>query len=276
MVSILILTLNEEQNLPACLEAVRWSNDVLVVDSFSKDRTVEIAKQHGARVIQKDFEDFASQRNFGLAQGNFRNDWVFHLDADEIVTPGLAEEIRKVVTMNAKCAFRVASRMHFRGRWLRHAGLYPSYQVRLGKRDSLRFVQVGHGQREDLSRELIGTLSQPLVHNSFAKGISDWMEKHNRYSSSEAEESLSVLGTGSVSWTSLLSTDPTVRRRALKSLSFRIPCRPTLRFLYMYIVRLGFLDGVAGYHYCRLLSIYEYLSVMKLKEIRRRQAGLAL
>jgi glycosyltransferase involved in cell wall biosynthesis len=274
MISILILTLNEEQNLPACLEAVRWCDDILVLDSFSSDRTVEIAKAAGVRVLQRQFEDFASQRNFGLREGGLKHDWVLHLDADEVVSPELHAEAVAAAQVQGIDAFRIASRMMFHGRWLKHSGLYPSYQVRLGRRDRLSFSQVGHGQRESLSPDRIGTLRHPLVHHSFAKGLHEWMDKHNRYSTAEANHFFALGSNRPSDWTGLLSHDAVRRRRALKDLSGRLPCRPLFRFLYMFIWRAGVLDGAAGFHYCRLLAIYEYLTVLKTRELERRRQGL--
>jgi glycosyltransferase involved in cell wall biosynthesis len=271
MISVLILTHNEELNLARCLTSVRWADDVLVVDSFSTDRTLEIARKAGARVIQHPFTNFAEQRNFGLAQGNLRHEWVLHLDADEVVTDLFKEELIKVATQTDKDAFRVASKMMFQGRWLKHAGMYPSYQVRFGRKDKLAFVQVGHGQRETLPPERLGTLDEPLTHYSFGKGLADWVQRHNRYSTDEARGLLATKQE-QVDWRGIFSiADPTRRRRALKRLFLRLPGRPWLRFLYMYFFRGGFLDGMAGYHYCRLLAFYELLIVLKEKELRQSQ-----
>ena len=273
--SILILTLNEEQNLPACLESVAWSDDVVVLDSFSTDHTVDVAQAAGARVIRNRFVDFAAQRNHGLGKGELKHGWVLHLDADERVTPELRDEIVETIARPGKDAYRVASRMMFQGRWIRHASMYPAYQVRLGRRDKLRFVEVGHGQREDLAPDQVGTLREDLLHDSFSKGLSDWWDRHNRYSSREAEENLHRMASGERNG-NFLRRDPVLRRRALKEFSARLPCRPMLRFLYMYVLRRGFLDGVPGYHYCRLLAIYEYMIVLKMREMQRRKAGFGM
>lgn len=276
-ISVLILTCNEELNLPRCLDSVKWSDDVLVVDSFSTDRTVELAQKAGARVLQNRFVDFASQRNFGLAGGGLKHDWVLHLDADEVVTPELKRELADCAASGETDAYRVASKMMFQDRWLKHSGLYPSYQVRFGKRDRLSFVQVGHGQRENLDPARVGTLQEPLLHFSFSKGIADWVERHNRYSTAEATHFLETAGAQRIDWPGIFAiSDPSRRRRALKVLSSRLPCRPTLRFLYMYFFRLGFLDGGAGLTYCRLLVFYEHLTVLKIRELRRRNDGLSL
>jgi glycosyltransferase involved in cell wall biosynthesis len=268
-ISILLLTLNEEANLPACLAAVDWCDDVVVLDSFSTDATVSVAERLGARVYQRKFDHFAGQRNHALDQISFKHDWVLHLDADEIVTPALHAEMLRVTGEGHFDAFRIPSKTMFFGRWLRHSGMYPTYQVRLGHRERLRFKQVGHGQREDLPAERIGTLIEPYLHYSFSKGLTEWFEKHNRYAADEARETAQALAEGhGIDWLGLLAGEGTRRRRALKGLSFRLPFRPTLRFFYMYVLRRGFLDGRAGFTYCRLLTVYEYLIVLKLYELR--------
>jgi glycosyltransferase involved in cell wall biosynthesis len=277
MISVLILTHNEELNLARCLDSVKWSDDVLVLDSFSTDRTVEIAKSNGARLLQNRFINFADQRNFGSAHGDFKYDWILHLDADEVVTPGLQQEIQAVVQRKEKDAYRVASKMMFHGGWLKHSGLYPWYQVRLGRRNLLGFVQVGHGQRESLPANQIGTLKEPLIHFSFSKGIRDWLQRHNHYSTAEAEYFCSHAGNEEIEYTAVFSlADGARRKRALKQLFGYLPFRPTLRFLYMYLYRLGFLDGHAGFTYCRILAIYEYFIILKVREIRRRKRGLPM
>ena len=275
-VSVLVLTYNEEENLPRCLASVAWADDVLVLDSFSTDRTVETAHAHGARVRQRAFDSFAGQRNWGIDEGDLRYDWVLHLDADEVVPPGLRDELVEIAAgRGGRPAYRVASKMMFQGRWLRHAGMYPAYQVRFGRRDRLRFVQVGHGQRETLPAEEVGTLQHALEHYSFSKGLHEWFAKHNQYSSDEAAEALRGAD-AAVDWRGLAAADRTRRRRALKALAARLPMRPALRFLYMYALRRGFLDGRAGLAYCRLLATYEAMTVAKERELRLRQRGVAI
>jgi glycosyltransferase involved in cell wall biosynthesis len=269
MISILILTFNEERNLSACLESVSWSDDVLVLDSFSTDETVKIARAAGVRILQNRFVNFAEQRNFGLEQGGFKHEWVLHLDADETVPPELQKEMTLCARDSSKDAYRLASKLMFQGRWLRHSGMYPCYQVRFGRRDKLRFVQVGHGQREDLPAERLGTLRHALNHYSFSKGIQDWVEKHNRYSTDEARHFVNDLAGQPLDLAGLFAlSDAMRRRRALKHLAFHLPFRPAFRFFYMYCLKLGFLDGIPGFHYCCLLAFYEYLCVVKTIELK--------
>ena len=269
--SVLILTLNEAENLRNCLESVAWCDDTVVLDSYSEDGTGEVARESGARFVQREFDDFAGQRNFGIDHIPFKHEWVFHLDADERFSPELADECRKVIADDRCSGFLVPSKMVLHGRWLKHAADYPVYQMRLMKLGEVRFVQHGHGQRECSDRRGLGKLSAPYLHYSFSKGLDDWFERHNRYSTMEAEACLKELeGTG-LDWGGLLSGDPIVKRRALKRLSMRLPFRPWLKFIYMYSLGMGFLDGGPGLTYCVLQAIYEYMISLKVRDLRKNR-----
>lgn len=272
MFSILILTLNEEQNITACLESVKWCDDIVVLDSLSTDRTVEMAKAAGVRLFQRRFDDFASQRNYALDQISFKHPWVFHLDADERFTDRLRRECEEAIAQDRCSGFLVPSKLMFMDRWLRWSGMYPVYQMRLMKLGEIRFVQKGHGQREADAKRGVGILRKPYLHYNFSKGLDDWREKHDQYSTKEAEESLQALRGQPIGWRELWTIDPVTRRRALKRLSTHLPCRPALRFLYMYVLRLGFLDGRPGLVYCRLLARYEAMIVTKMRAMERRRA----
>ena len=271
MFSVLILTLNEEQNLPDCIASVKWCDDIVVLDSLSTDRTVELAKATGVRLYQRRFDDFASQRNFALDQVPFKHPWVFHLDADERFTEPLRRECETAIAADQRSGFLVPSKLMFMDKWLRWSGMYPVYQMRLMKVGEIRFIQKGHGQREADAKRGVGTLREPYLHYNFSKGLDDWREKHDRYSTKEAEES-GQRQDHSIRWGDLMRSDPVARRRALKQLSMRLPCRPMLRFLYMYVLRLGFLDGRPGLVYCRLLAKYEAMIVTKMRTMERSRA----
>lgn len=276
-VSILILTLNEEQNLPNCLQSVRWSDDIVVFDSFSTDRTVEIAKSVGARVIQRRFDNWAAHQNWAVQNIQFKHPWVYYSDADEIVPSELRDEMC-AVTSDASAghvAYRVRYKNFFCDRWIRHCGIYPVWVLRLFRPDKIHWERLVNPVPIINGSE--GRLGNHFHHFSFNKGYEAWFEKHNKYSSQEAEEGIKTIQEGFRDWAGLLSfRDGSRRRRAQKELSFRLPFRPTLRFMYMYFFRLGFLDGWEGLTYCRLLSMYEYLIVLKMKEQRRRTKGLSI
>lgn len=268
MISIVILTLNEAVNLPRCLASVDWSDDVLVLDSGSTDGTPDIARTAGARVLTRPFDSFAGQRNFAMASGGLRHAWTLHLDADEVVTPALRDELLALARANAEGppVWRVAARIIFMGRWLRHAGMYPAYQVRFGRTAALRFVDYGHGQREVQAPDQIGTLVHALDHHNFSKGVNDWLGRHLRYARAEAEELLHERSQP-LRASELFSADRTCRRRALKRLSYRMPFRGIAAFLYAYGLRLGCLDGRAGFDYCRMYGMYHAFIALNAHEL---------
>ena len=263
MFSVLILTLNEERSLPGCLASVRGCDDVVVLDSGSTDRTAEIARAAGARVVTRPFDNFAGQRNFAQRQIPFRHPWVFHLDADEQMTPELIAECRERVLAEVD-GFMVAPKMMFEGKWIPHCTDFPAYQARFVQAPRFEFVQVGHGQRE-APQMALGHLSASYLHDLSAGGVDEWLAKHRRYARQEAaEHSREASG---VPWLQLISRERLARRRALKRLSYALPFRPTLRFLYQYVIRRGFLDGRPGLHYCRLLARYESFAVEELRQL---------
>jgi nucleoside-diphosphate-sugar epimerase/glycosyltransferase involved in cell wall biosynthesis len=267
-VSVVILTMNEEANIAACIASCAgWCDDVHVLDSGSTDRTCEIARSLGATVHHHPFRSFGEQRNWAIDRIAHRHDWIFHLDADERFTPELVREMRDMLNRNPREAgFYVPHKLIFMGRWLKHAEGYPVYQMRFFHKQRMRFRDYGHGQRE-LTSGKIGRLRSPYLHYNFSKGIDDWLEKHNRYSTLEArqvylgkqrepEHQLSPFG-GSIE-----------RRRYFKAHIYpKIPGKYLWRFLWMYVGKMGFLDGVPGLHYCLLMSTYELLTSLKLREM---------
>lgn len=273
MISILILTRNEEANLAACLESVKWSDDIVVFDSFSTDQTVKIARAAGARVIQRAFDNERNHRTASL-RAPFKHSWVYNPDADEITPSELRDEILSVTADSDRpeVAYRVRFKTMCGGRWIRHSSLYPTWVVRLFRPEKISFERsvnlryIVHGPE--------GRLRNHFEHHTFNKGIEAWIEKHNRYSSQEAIESLKSLSLREHAWMHLFSSSPVLRRRALKEISFHLPFRPTFRFFYMYFFRWGFLDGRPGLDYCLLLSMYERMIVLKMNEIHQLQQSI--
>lgn len=267
MFSVLILTLNEERDLPACLASLAGCDDVVVLDSGSTDRTAEIARAAGARVFVRPFDDFAGQRNFAQREIPFPHPWVFHLDADEALTPELVAECRIAAARTDIDGCFVAPKMIFQGRWIPHCTDYPAYQARFVRAPEFRFVQVGHGQRE--ARDMrMATLRHNYRHDLSSGGEQEWLEKHRRYARQEAARHLD--SNAALPWSALFARDALARRRALKQLSYALPARPALRFLYQYVARRGFLDGAAGWRYCRLLACYERFSAEEIRRARSR------
>jgi glycosyltransferase involved in cell wall biosynthesis len=269
-VSILILTLNEEANLAECVDSCGWSDDIVVFDSLSEDRTLEIANARDVRVFQRAFDNYAAQRNAALTTVPYKNPWVLMVDADERVPAELAAEIGATIAgADAGVAlFRMRRKDFFLGKWLRRSSGYPSWFGRL--------VRVGHVRVErEVNEEYIAKgrvehLTAHLHHYPFNKGISCWFERHNRYSTMEAVTMMSMQNQHVVA-RELFSRDPIDRRRMLKQLLYRLPLRPLIVFFYLYVVRLGFLDGRAGFYFSRMRAAYEMMIDLKVIEARRRQ-----
>lgn len=267
--SVLVLTLDEEGDLPRCLASVATCDDVVVLDSGSTDRTVEIARAAGARLYFRRFDNFSAQRNYAQHEIPFRHPWVFHLDADEQMTPALDAECRAAAQRTNVDGFFVAPKMLWEGRWIPHCTDYPAWQARFVRAPQFEFIEVGHGQREALHMRM-DRLPASYLHDLSSGGDAEWLEKHRRYARAEVRQYLSAADRGN-SWRDLLAHEPLRRRRALKRLSYSLPGRPLLRFTYQYILRGGFLDGRAGLHYCRLLARYETFAT---DELRRSRAGI--
>jgi glycosyltransferase involved in cell wall biosynthesis len=274
MFSIYILTYNEATEIAECIESALLSDDVIVVDSFSTDKTVEIADSYPVRVVQHEFETHGKQRTWMLQEVLTKYNWVYILEADERMTPELFAECLTTVQKAEKVGYYVAERVMFMGRWIRYSTQYPRYQMRLFDKNKVWFTDYGHTEREVCNGET-GFLRETYPHYTSGKGLSRWIEKHNRYSTDEAQETIRQLEGGKIIWSSLLFGKSEVeRRRALKDLSLRLPFRPIIRWFYMYFVLRGFLDGKAGFTWCTLQAFYEYLILLKVEEIQRQNALL--
>lgn len=263
--SVLVLTLNEEDKLPRCLDSVRACDDVVVLDSGSTDRTVALAEQRGARVFTRRFDNFAGQRNFAQKSIGFRHPWVFHLDADEEFTPELLHECTLAGRRTDVDGFYVAPKMMWHGRWIPHCTDFPAWQARFVRAPEFEFIEVGHGQREAPHMRM-DRLRASYLHDLSAGGDAEWLAKHQRYARAEAKahvENAEPFRLGM-----LLRGTGLARRRAVKRLSYHLPCRASLRFVYQYFWRRGFLDGRAGLHYCRLLARYEGFISTELRALR--------
>ena len=274
-ISVLILTLNEELNLPDCLESVSWSDDIVVFDSFSADRTVEIAKAAGARVVQRKFDNWSAHQNWAVENIEFKYPWVYYSDADEIMTSELRDEILKVTSEKDRpeVAYRVRFKNMFMNRWIKRSSLYPTWVLRLFRPECVRWERLVNPVPIINGKE--GKLQSHFEHYTFNKGMTEWINKHNLYSQNEASELIKTINR-CINWKGLLSRDPAVRRKSLKELAFHMPFRPFLVFFYLYFFRFGFLDGIPGLTYCRLRSMYEYMIDLKVKELRRKEKGLAV
>jgi glycosyltransferase involved in cell wall biosynthesis len=265
-ITVVVLTHNEARNLPACLDSLTGFDDVHVLDSGSTDGTRELAAARRAVVhLNAPFPGFGGQRNWAIDHVPARHDWQFHLDADERMTPTLAAELARVAAADPPHGgYQVPSKLLFAGRWLRHAGQYPAYQVRFFHRRRLRFADHGHGQRE-VTAHPVGYLAEPLLHHGFSHGIDHWFAKHVRYARREAEQAAA----GGAGGGRLFSRDSVARRRAAKRLAARLPGRYPLRLLHLLVVRRAVLDGWPGVTYAHMVAAYEGMTDVYLRLLRR-------
>ena len=274
-ISVLILTKNEARDLPGCLQSVLWSDDVHVFDSFSSDNTVEVAHAMGARVSQRVFDGYATQRNAALHGLDFKHRWLLILDADERVPSDSAAVLAGFVTAPPAgvSACRMRRRDFFLGTWLAHAQISPYY---------IRLVQPAAVYYEREVNEVLKVngdvldVDAPFDHYPFSKGIRHWLDKHNLYSTMEAEHIVRARREHvpfSVA-EAFLAKDFNLRRFHQKELFYRLPARPLFKWLYMMFARRAFLDGQAGCTYAHLQAIYEYMIVIKTWELEREDSSL--
>jgi len=277
-VSVLIPVRNEELNLEAALESVRWASETWVVDSHSTDRTVEIASAHTDKVVQFDYDGRGpKKKNWSLATLPFAHEWVLILDADERITPALAEDISRAVASDGADGYYLDREYVFMGRSLR--SFRPNWNLRLfkhrrGRYELLATNAPGTGDNEVHEHVVVdgrvGHLPSPMLHED-RRPLRAWVDNHNRYSDWEANvyrqikrEPLSLrdlVAGGPGGW----------RHNGLKRVWVRLPLRPLIRFAAYYLVRRGFLDGREGFRYSILVGYYEYLTGLKLRELEQAE-----
>ena len=268
MISVLILTKNEQEDLPGCLESVKWCDDIHVFDSFSEDNTVQIASSKGALVTQRKFDNWSAHQNWGLANIKFKYPWVLYIDADERVSEKLRETLHSFSPIDNKIVAYEIQRRDFAwdGKWLKNAQMSP-YYLRLFQPDKMRYerlvnpVSVPDGKTSRVSGY--------LDHYPFSKGFRFWWARHLSYADMEASMRLEDIGKGTAFSLrkAFFGKDFTERRYHQKGLFYKLPGRPLIKWLYMVVWRKAFLDGTAGLTYATLQSIYEYFIVLKTKEL---------
>ncbi|MEM9347284.1 MAG: WcaF family extracellular polysaccharide biosynthesis acetyltransferase [Planctomycetota bacterium] len=268
-VSVVILTLNEEINIRAAIDSCDWCDDVHVLDSGSTDRTQEIARELDVAVHYNAFTSFGEQRNWAIDNIPTKHPWIFHLDADERFTDSLVDAMADLLNSDPEEAgFHIPSKTMFMGRWLKRSAGYPTYQMRLFHKERMRFIDYGHGQREEEYTK-IGVLDVPYLHYSFSKGIYDWLDKHNRYSTLEA---LQVIQGKEYDWkfADLFFGKKIHRWRAWKELIYHLPMRSKLRWFGILFINGGILEGKPARTYANLMAIYENMISTKLRVLRNQ------
>ncbi len=276
--SVLIPVKNEINNIEECIRSVEFAQEIVVVDSHSTDGTQEAARKLGANVIEFDWNrQFPKKKNWALENVEWKHDWVLILDADERITPKLAKEITDAINTQEYGGFYINRCFMFMGAWLRHCGYYPSWNIRLFKHKLGRYERLyisgdsKSGDNEVHEHVILegnaGYLKSDMLHYAYPT-IDVWIEKHNRYSNWEARVISELIKEPQ---NGKMRANPfgniLERKRWLKNIALNMPLRPTLRFLYHYIWKLGFRDGYRGWVFCRLLAWYEFISIAKAQEL---------
>ncbi len=275
-VSVIVPVRNEAHNLPRCLDSLRGVGEVYVVDSQSSDETAEIASSFGAKVIQFHYlGGWPKKRQWAMDTLPLAYDWIFLVDADEALTPELADEIKQAIQDPALDGYYVALRMFFLGRALRHgdAGFYKLSLFRRGKgrfECRLKEQDVSMSDMEVHEHVVLGgktaRLKSPLLHHN-VESLSRYIQKHDEYSNWDARVWLEGETNSSELPPSLFGTQAQ-RRRWLRKMFFGLPGSPLLFFLYKYVLRLGFLDGVPGLIYCGFQGVQFFHIKSKIYELR--------
>lgn len=281
-VSVLLPVLNEELNLGAALHTVAWANEVVVIDSGSTDGTVAAARAAGADVVQFNYSGRGPKKKaWALASLDLRNEWVFLLDADERVTDALLAQITDAIEAGEANGYYVDRELIFMGRSMR--SFRPNWNLRLFRRGCAHVEDLGlqelQGTGDNEIHEHIAIdgeadyLSAPLLHNDY-RGLSSWLDRHNKYATWEAHLYRKLraepIAVGPVN---IFRIGAFERKRVLRRVWVRLPCRPVLRFFVWYFLRRGFLDGRAGFHFCVLMSYYEFIIGSKLYELEHLANG---
>jgi glycosyltransferase involved in cell wall biosynthesis len=278
-VSVIIPVRNEAHNLPRCLESVSGAGEVYVIDSGSRDNTVEIARSFSAKVVQFHYHGgWPKKRQWAMDTLAFAYDWILLLDADEALTPELADEIRQAIRQPGVAGYQIALQMHFLGRALRHGGA-RFYKLSLLRRGKGRFeCRLPNQDTSMCDMEVhehvivdgfTAKLGNPLLHHN-VESLSRYILKHDEYSNWESRVLLHQEVNLETLPASLFGTQAQ-RRRWLKKKLFALPGSPAMLFLYRYLFRLGFLDGVPGLIYCCFQAIQLFHTKAKIYELRLNQ-----
>ncbi|HVT91021.1 MAG TPA: glycosyltransferase family 2 protein [Tepidisphaeraceae bacterium] len=268
-ITFLFTVKNEQVNLPYSLASVRdWASEVFVLDSGSTDKTREISEEYGAKFFYHEWLGYAGQKNWALDNLPITSPWVFIIDADEVITPKLRDELIRVST-DLNCsenAFYVNRYFVFLGRRIGHCGYYPSWNIRFFRKGKARYEQ-RQVHEHMVAEGKVGFLKHDMEHYD-RRGMFHYIAKHNEYSSLEATEMYKLMTGRSDTDRGALMGSPAQRRKWIKTYVWpKLPARWFWRWFYMYILRMGFLDGIVGFHFCVFLASYEHHVSLKLKEL---------
>tara|TARA_B100001964_G_scaffold209262_1_gene242640 strand:- start:41 stop:1153 length:1113 start_codon:yes stop_codon:yes gene_type:complete len=275
-IEIIIPVRNEEANLPHTLASVmKWADKVWVIDSESTDNTCEIARKIGAEVVVQPWLGYAKQKNWAVENLDIKSDWIFFLDADETILPRLRDELCEIASRPVnevkESAFNINRYFVFLGKRIRHCGYFPSWNVRFFKRGKAVY------EDRDVHEHMIvdgkiGKLKGLMEHND-RRGLECYLEKHNKYSTLEAKEIVSQQKKTNLTINPKLLGNVQERRRWVKHYIYPwLPAKWLFRFIWMYGIRLGFLDGFTGFRFCLFISTYEIFISLKMIEFKQLRA----
>lgn len=277
-ITVLLAVKNEVINIQRCMESLHPAQKIVVLDSDSNDGTVEAAKGLGAEVVQFCYKGgYPKKRQWALENQQIDTPWVFFVDADEVVTEQLWVEIEAAIQKEYD-AFFITKGFHFLGKKFRFGG-FSHAAILLAKREKIRFEKIFNDSSNALDMEVhervivdgkTGTLKEPLIHEDF-KGLEAYIDRHNKYSTWEARLRHNYFKTGrygeDMVQARLLGNNQE-RRRFLKHIAMKTPCEPMLWFAYHYLIKLGFLEGKAGFIASRIRSHYIFQVRAKLHELK--------
>ena len=264
MISAIILTLNEAEDLPKCLEALDWTDQNFVLDSGSTDETCEIALRMGADLYKNKFMGFGQQRCWAIDNIPVKSDWILFIDADEVCTPKFASAVLDAIqnSKNDTVGFYCCWKLMLYGKWLKFSDSFPRWQFRILKKGKARYRDAGHAMKESDVLGELDYINEPYLHYAFSKGWTFWFNRHNRYSSLEAKERLQT----NYKIQDMVSRNQAIRKEAIKQFMSRLPGWPILRFFHSFILKGGILEGIPGFLYSVNISIYEYMIQLKMLE----------
>jgi len=252
-ISACIICFNEEQNIRRCLESCKWVDEIIVVDSMSQDRTLEIARQYTDKIYEKEWPGYVDQKNFALSKAS--GEWVLSIDADEEISGDLQDEIRREIQKKEpKDAYKMPRLSFYQGRWIRHSGFYPDRKLRLFRRNKGCWVGKRVHERIQVDGQ-IGLLKSDLLHYPYEGVISGQVQAENSFSDLLAQN---IYEQG--------------KRYRLPLLLFR----PLFKFIEVYFIKLGFLDGFAGFIIAVTSAYAMFLRYVKLRELERVKANEAI
>ncbi len=264
MISAIILTLNEAEDLPKCLDSLDWTDQNFVLDSGSTDNTCEIALRMGATVHRNKFKGFGQQRCWAIDNIPVKSDWILFIDADEVSTPKFASAVLDAIQNSNEntAGFYCCWKLMLYGKWLKFSDSFPRWQFRILKKGKARYRDAGHAMKESEVQGNLQYLKEPYLHFAFSKGWTFWFNRHNRYSTLEAKERLQT----NYKAKDMVSRDQSVRKEAIKQFMSQLPGWPIFRFFHSYFFRGGIFEGIPGLLYSVNISMYEYMIQLKMLE----------